>query len=204
MVKSITNKSAKSILDKYHALGMGRAVSLSFGVYWNDKCEGAITFGAPISNTAVHRYKLRQDETLELRKMWMSDVPAAMSESRALSVCARIIKKSYPHIQMLITYCDSEDAASAYKGAGWIKQNSHHYLRELVLVDGRTISVREANRKGGAKLFVGARKIYVDRRKWVLPLNQRIASVVQAVSTPDNQSGNSGASPTQTLSESRE
>lgn len=200
-IEPITTKSAARILDAKHPLGSGHAPSLAFGIFWNGRIEGVLTFGAPIANNAVHRYRLRQDEVLELRKMWVSDVPPAMSESRALAIVAKMIRKRYSHLKLLLTYCEGEEAASAYKGAGWIPQASQKYLREIVLPGGKRMSLRDLNRKGGPKtLPPGVEKIYVHRRKWVLPLTAEIASVVQQSSTPPIQGGDGGANPTRTLS----
>lgn len=200
-MEPIATKSAARILDAKHPLGSGHAPSLALGVFWNGKCEGVMTFGAPIANNAVHRYRLRQDEVLELRKMWVSDVPPPMSESRALGVAARLLRKRYPHLKLLLTYCEGDETAAAYKGAGWLPQQSQRYLREVVLPGGRRLSVRDLNRKGGPGVCPpGTEKVFVHRRKWVLPLTPEVASVVQSASTPPDQGGDGGANPTRTLS----
>lgn len=198
-MEPISNRSAAAILDAKHQLGAGHAPSLAFGIYWNGRCEGVITFGAPIANNAVHRYRLRQDEVLELRKMWVSDVPPAMSESRALAVVAKLIRKRYSHLKLLLTYCEGDERAAAYKASGWIPQTANRYLREYRLPSGAVMSVRDVNRKGGERILpTGTEKIFVHRRKWVLPLTPEVASVVQS-STPAVQAGDGGSRPTRTL-----
>jgi hypothetical protein len=198
-VEPISTVDARLILERVHPLGMGRACSLALGVFWNGRCEGVLTWGAPIVNNAVHRYGLRQDECLELRKMWLSDVPDRNAESRALSVAARLIAKRYPRLRLLLTYCEGDESAAAYKGAGWQPQNANRYLREIVMPGGRVLSVRDFNRKGGKKtLGSDWQGRYVHRRKWVYVLDQTLAPVVQS-STPAHQAGDGGSRPTRAL-----
>lgn len=192
--------AARRLLDRVHPLGSGRAPSLALGIFWAGKCEGVLTFGFPISNNAVYSYGLRQDESLELRKMWISDVPPANSESRSLSVAVRLIAKQYPRIRLLLTYCDGEETATAYKASGWIPQKAHRYLRNITLAGGEKLSLRDFNRKGGRRRFGDAwHGDYVFRRKWVYLIDRSLAAVVQS-STPDFQSGDDGSRPIQPLS----
>lgn len=158
-----------------------------------------MTWGAPIVNNAVQRYGIRQSECLELHKMWVSDTPPRNAESRALSVAVRMIGKRYPKLRLLLTYCDGEESAVAYRASGWIPQGSNRYLREIRLSSGRVMSVRDVNRKGGKSVLpAGCEQIYVDRKKLVYVLDESLASVVQS-SMPVVQTGDGGSRPTRTL-----
>lgn len=166
------------MLEKHHPLGAGQNFTFALGVFWEGRCEGVLTFGNPISNLAVHRYGLKQCESLELRKMWCSDVLPANSESRTLAIAARLIRQHYPQIKILLTYCDGEERAAAYRASGWIPQDASTYVREI-LYHGKWYSVREANRRGITKLASETKT--ETRRKFVLPLD---ASVVSKVERP--------------------
>lgn len=167
-LRPIPNEAARQLLDKRHPLGAGQSFAFALGIEWTGVIQGVLTFGNPISNNAVKRFGLRQCDVLELRKMWCSDVLPKNSESRALGVAARIIRKRYPQLAMLITYCEGDEKASAYKAAGWVPQEAHQYEREY-LVNGRWMSSRDANRHGVRKLATEVKK--ENRRKWILPLN---------------------------------
>lgn len=158
-------------LDRHHPLGAGaRNVALAFGVFWNGKCEGVLTFGHPVTNHAVTRFGYRSYEVLELRKMWMTDKPPANSESRAMSICVRLIRQHYPARQLLITYCDAEEKAAAYRGCGWIPMEAVRSMRE-VMCGGVWLTVRDANRRGIYSQRTDCR--YECRRKWLLPLTEK-------------------------------
>ena len=130
-----------------------------------------MTFGCPISNQACRKYGMKLCDVLELRKMWLSDVPPKMSESRALSVAAMLVRQHYPRIKLLLTYCDESERAGSYKGAGWLLQDAHRYVGEVKIND-RWLSVRNANRLGVTKQ--AEEKRFEHRRKWVLPLSEEM------------------------------
>lgn len=192
-VEKISNAAAKKLLDKHHPLGAGQAFAFALGVFWCGRCEGVLTFGNPISNNAVRRYGLRQCDVLELRKLWMSDVPPKNSESRILAVAARIIRKRYPQLHLLLTYCGGEETAASYRAAGWIPQEAHQYLRE-VRIGSTWYSVRDANRKRLQKRV--EEKKMESRRKFILPLNQEIGEKLKSTSNsprrPDTGNGSTG------------
>ncbi len=171
-LEKIANNKATILLNARHPLGAGQAFAFALGVFWCGRCEGCLTFGNPISNNAVKRYGLRQCDSLELRKMVLSDVPPKNSESRVLAIAARIIRKRYPQLQLLLTYCAGDEAASAYKAAGWIPQEAHQYVRE-VKVSGRWYSTRDAARKRITKQATETKK--ENRRKFILPLTPAMA-----------------------------
>jgi hypothetical protein len=171
-VEKIANRAAAKLLDAKHPLGRGAAFAFALGVFYASRCEGVLTFGNPISNNAVKRYGLRQCDVLELRKLWISDVPPKNSESRILAIAGRIIRKRYPQLELLLTYCEGDEAASAYKAAGWIPQEAHQYVRE-VKVGGRWYSIRDALRKRISKQATESKK--ENRRKYIYPLTPAMA-----------------------------
>lgn len=191
----MANSSALAFLDQHHPLGAGSpAITLALGIFWQGKVEGVMTFGNPTANNAVTRYGLRQHQALELRKMWCSDVLPNMAEGRALAVAAMLIRKHYPNCQMILTYCDGEEAASAYKGAGWLAQDAHRYPRE-VFVKGVWYSIRNANRLGIKKQATDHK--WEHRRKWILPLHADVAQRLEHLASSQK---DGGSNPTHPLS----
>lgn len=179
----IDNQDARRLLIARHPLGVGLAFSFALGVFWEQKLEGVLTWGRPGVNTAVHAYALRASDALELRKMWNSDEIPSNGESRILGIATRMIRKQYPALKLLLTYCGSDESATAYRAAGWIPQTAHSYLRE-VCVQGKGMSLREINRRGGAKIIpVEAERYYVSRRKWVYPLDKDTERTVRNLMT---------------------
>lgn len=167
---------AKDWLERRHPLGAGRGFSIALGLFWEGRLEGVLTLGNPICNSAGRAFGLKQHDLIEVHKMHVSDRPPRNCESRALAVLTILIRKHYPRLKALITYCDAEEKASAYKGAGWIRGKSFRYVRD-VKIDGRWYTVRNANRLA---IMKGAtEKRYECRTKWILPLDPNIAALAQ-------------------------
>lgn len=180
----IASSAARRLLDAHHPLGAGLPAPVNVGVFWCGRLEGVIVFGAPVVNVAVQQYGLRTREALELLKMWLSDAPPRNAESRALSVAVRLIARQYPDVRLLLTYCDSEETAAAYKATGWIPQDAHRYARNIKSM-GQWLSIRTVNRRGGLKrLPPGYEVAYVSRRKWVYPLDPALAKTITPVALP--------------------
>lgn len=59
---------------------------------------------------------------LELNRMAFSDVLPKNSESRAMSVAFRIIKKKYPHIEWIVSFADGTQCGDGaiYRAAGFV------------------------------------------------------------------------------------
>lgn len=171
-LRPITNDVAVRILDRHHPLGAGHAFAFALGIFWRERCNGVMTFGNPISNLAHRSIGVDSRECLELRKMWLSDVPPRNAESRCLAIAANIVARNYPHIAALLTYCDEAEKATSYRACGWIPQASHKYVSE-VMINGQWMSIRNANRKGLAKQATDTK--IQSRRKFVLPLHASVA-----------------------------
>jgi len=179
-LRVIENETAKAILRRHHPLGDGGHFAFAFGLCLNNRVHGVMTFGRPATNGATKCFDLRQCDTIELRKMWCDDVLPKNSESQALGVSRRIITKRYPDIHVMFTYCEGEEKASAYKGAGWTPLTAHTYVSEL-RVGAKWYHARDFNRF--FKLSQAIEKRHTTRRKWAIGLTNRgRQSVTMAVS----------------------
>ncbi len=174
-LERIKAEAARDYLDRRHPLGAGANFSVGLGVFLDGRLEGVLTLGGPTSNLAGRALGLEQHELLEVRKMHLTDRCPRNSESRALAIMARLVRRHYPGLKALITYCDTAETASAYRAAGWREGKSHRYVRE-VKVAGRWFSVRNANRKG--IMDRASEKRFETRCKWVLPLAAEVAALV--------------------------
>lgn len=175
-VERIRSEAARDYLERHHPLGAGNAAfTFGLGVFLSGRLVGVMTVGNPGSNNAGAAIGLRQHELFELRKMHLLDACPRNSESRALAILALLVRKHYPDVKAIITYCDTEEKAAAYKAAGWKPGKAHRYLRE-VKIAGRWLSVREANRRGVTKQATDQK--YESRCKWVLPLRPEVAALV--------------------------
>jgi len=105
---------------------------LHFGVFLGDKCLGAMQFGPPMDRRKL--LPLVQgtgwNGMMELNRMAFSDALPRNSESRALGVAFRLMRKAYPHLQWVVSFADATQCGDGtiYRAAGFvltgIKRNS--------------------------------------------------------------------------------
>ena len=103
IIKPISMSAARSIVKKIHYSGKVTNSQLHFGIFLNGKLEGALQFGPSIDKrkTAGLVKNSLWSEFIELNRMALSDALPKNSESRALSVCIRLIKKHYPQLRYI-------------------------------------------------------------------------------------------------------
>jgi hypothetical protein len=133
VVKFISKKSADKVIVENHYSKKSLVNSqLHLGVFYMGKLEGAMQFGPPID-----RYKLigivegtKFYDFLELNRMAFSEELPKNSESRAISIALKMIKKNYPSIKWIVSFADGTQCGDGtiYRASGFcltqIKKNS--------------------------------------------------------------------------------
>lgn len=125
IVKPITAAAANKVVKAVHYSGkVVQNSSLHFGVFLNGKLEGAMSFGSPLDKRKVLPLVSGTgwNDMLELNRMAFSDVLPRNSESRAMSVAFRIIKKHYPHIEWVLSFSDGTQCGDGtiYRASGFV------------------------------------------------------------------------------------
>ena len=79
---------------------------------------------------------------LELNRMAFSDQLPRNSESRALSVAMRLIKKHYPHIEWIISFADGTQCGDGtiYRASGFVLTGIKKNAQILEMPDGTRIA----------------------------------------------------------------
>jgi len=125
LVKPITAQAATKLVKAIHYSGKVAANSqLHFGVFLNGKLEGAMQFGPSLDKRKIQG--LVEDTSwngfLELNRMAFSDALPRNSESRALAVAFRLIRKHYPHIEWIVSFSDGTQCGDGtiYRASGFV------------------------------------------------------------------------------------
>ncbi len=125
VIKPISSKDAARIVKTCHYSGkVVQNSQLHFGVFLNGRCGGAMSFGpsmvksqmAPlVSGTGWNGF-------IELNRMAFADWLPRNSESRAISVAMRLIRKAYPHIEWVISFADGTQCGDGaiYRASGFV------------------------------------------------------------------------------------
>lgn len=136
IVKPITPKAARVICKLFHYSGKVVPNSqIHLGVFWDGKCEGVMQFGPSTDKRRMaQNLNIGFNEFLELNRMAFSDVLPKNSESRAISVAIKIIKKAYPHIRLLVSFADACQCGDGtiYRASGF---KLHSYKRNNSLLE---------------------------------------------------------------------
>lgn len=108
-IKVIDSASSRKIVERYHYSGKCTQNSqIHFGVFLNGRLEGALQFGPSIDKRRMaQNLGIGFNESLELNRMALSDNCPKNSESRALGICLRLLKKTYPHLKIIISFADA-------------------------------------------------------------------------------------------------
>ena len=156
IVKPISAKDANRIVKSCHYSGKVVPNSqLHFGVFLDGKCGGAMQFGPSMRKDLIQPlvHDTKWNGFIELNRMAFADWLPRNSESRAISVAMRLIRKSYPHIIWVISFADGTQCGDGtiYRASGFaltgIKKNTEMVIHP---VTGEIMATMAAYHKGHA------------------------------------------------------
>lgn len=125
LVKPIDATTANALVKKLHY--SGKTVNNSqvhLGVYYAGKLEGVMQFGPSLDKGKIQT--LVKDTAwngfIELNRMAFSDALPRNSESRAIAIAMKIIKKHAPHIEWVISFADGTQCGDGtiYRASGFV------------------------------------------------------------------------------------
>jgi hypothetical protein len=124
LIKPIKASDANRLCKVWHYSGKVVPNSqLHFGVWYKGHCEGVMQFGPSINKKGtINLVKgTGWNGFIELNRMAFSDKLPKNSESRAIGVCMRLIKKNYPHIDWVISFADATQCGDGaiYRASGF-------------------------------------------------------------------------------------
>lgn len=135
-VAPIGATTANECVQKWHYSGSYvHNSSLHLGVFLKDILGGVMSFGPSMDKrkTIGLVRDTKWNGFLELNRMAFSEILPRNSESRALGVAFRLIKKQYPHIEWILSFADGTQCGDGtiYRASGFvltgIKENNQIY-----------------------------------------------------------------------------
>lgn len=134
LVKPIDSRTANELIKRIHY--SGKVVNNSqvhLGVYYGGKLEGALQFGPSLDKSKIQGLvkETQWNGFLELNRMAFSDALPRNSESRAISIAMKLLKKHAPHLEWVISFADGTQCGDGtiYRASGFkltaIKPNAH-------------------------------------------------------------------------------
>jgi len=124
-VRRVNRGAADDAIRAWHYSHMPYVKSVvHFGVFLGDGLVGALQLGDPldIHHTEAIFVDPQRDEYIELNRMALSEEAPRCSESRALAVVVRLLRRERPRLQWIISYADATQCGDGtiYRAAGWL------------------------------------------------------------------------------------
>jgi len=172
IVKPISSQDANRITKKYHySKKVVQNSQLHFGVFLNGRCEGAMQFGPSLDKRKIIGLVegTKWNEFLELNRMAFSEVLPKNSESRALAIAFRLIKKHYPHIKWIVSFADAclSGDGTIYRAAGFVLTAIKNDPEMWKLPDGQNImgaTLRLSNYTNWLSPYINEAKFWEIRK----------------------------------------
>jgi len=125
IVKPISAKDAAALVRRVHYSGkVVQNSQLHLGVFLNGRLEGAMQFGPSLDKRRMQGLVSGTgwNGFIELNRMAFSEALPRNSESRALSVAFRLIRKAYPHIEWIVSFSDGAQCGDGtiYRASGFV------------------------------------------------------------------------------------
>jgi hypothetical protein len=155
-IAPIPAADANACVKRHHYSGkIVQNSQLHLGVFLDGRLEGAMQFGPSLDKRKLQGLVegTPWNGFIELNRMAFSDRLPRNSESRALAVAFRLMRKTYPHLQWVVSFADGAQCGDGtiYRASGFVltgikrntsiwaaptgEQFSDHALRN---VDGHT------------------------------------------------------------------
>ena len=143
-VKPISAKDAAAVVRRVHYSGkVTQNSQLHLGVYYAGRLEGAMQFGPPLDRRRVLPIVRGTlwNQMLELNRMAFTDRLPRNSESRAMAVAFRMLRRHRPDIKWVLSFSDATQCGDGtiYRAAGFVLTGIKRSNGIFRLPDGRVV-----------------------------------------------------------------
>jgi hypothetical protein len=128
VIEPIKRTDANNIIRQLHYSGkVCNGTQISFGVFLDGQCGGAIQMGASLDKRKTVELVEGTDWNafIEINRIAFADWLPRNGESRAISISLRMLKKHYPHIKWVLSYADATQCGDGtiYRACGFVLTN---------------------------------------------------------------------------------
>ncbi len=124
-LRPISAQDANALVRRVHYSGkVVNNSQLHIGVFLGGKLEGAMQFGPSLDKRKIQGLVegTGWNEFIELNRMAFTDALPRNSESRALSIAMKLLRKHAPHIKWVVTFADGAQCGDGtiYRASGFV------------------------------------------------------------------------------------
>lgn len=125
LLRPVSWGEADEFIRRVHYSGkVPPGVQLSIGVFLHGRMEGALQFGPSLDKRKLQGLVAGTgwNEFIELNRMAFTDALPRNSESRALAISLRLMRKYAPHIKWVVSFADAAQCGDGtiYRAAGFV------------------------------------------------------------------------------------
>lgn len=125
LLRPIPAKDANELVKRVHYSGkVVQNSQLHIGVFLHGKLEGAMQFGPSLDKRKIQGLVSGTlwHEFIELNRMAFSDALPRNSESRAIAIAMRLLKKHAPQVKWVISFADATQCGDGtiYRASGFV------------------------------------------------------------------------------------
>lgn len=137
ILKPISSKQANELVRRVHYSGkVDPRSQIHIGVFLYGRLEGAMQFGPSLSKRNIQGLVRGTgwNEFIELNRMAFTDALPRNSESRAIGIAMKLLRKHAPQIKWVISFADACQCGDGtiYRASGFVltgaKKNSSMWL----------------------------------------------------------------------------
>ncbi len=142
VIKPIKSADANSFVRAHHYSGkVAQNSQLHLGVFLEGRLHGVMQFGPSLDKRKIQGLVsgTQWHEFLELNRMAFDDVLPRNSESRALSIAWRLLKKHAPQVKWVVSFADGTQCGDGtiYRAAGFVLTDIKDNNQLMRMPDGR-------------------------------------------------------------------
>lgn len=125
ILRPISAQDANALVKRVHYSGkVVQNSQLHIGVFYHGNLEGAMQFGPSLDKRKIQGLVegTGWHEFIELNRMAFTDVLPRNSESRALSIAFKLLRKHVPQLKWVVTFADGAQCGDGtiYRAAGFV------------------------------------------------------------------------------------
>jgi len=125
LLRPISRAEANEATKRLHYSGkVVNNSQLHIGVFYEGQLEGVMQFGPSLDKRKLQGLvaDTKWNEFIELNRMAFSDALPRNSESRALGVAMRLLKKHCPHLKWVVSFADATQCGDGtiYRASGFV------------------------------------------------------------------------------------
>lgn len=125
VLRPIDSKTSHDFIRSVHYSGKsGVNVALHIGIYYKGILHGVIQFGPPIDKRKVLPLVngTQWHQMMELNRMAFDDTLPRNSESRALAIAMKLLRKHAPQVKWILSFADATQCGDGtiYRASGFV------------------------------------------------------------------------------------